>query len=295
MSVGTLVLAGHAGLALLASWGYFRQVRMARPPLGVFTRSDMVIVMGMIVAVPYAYLAMPLWLVGVVLGLLTAGIVYATLEPMAAPRWVVWLTVLGIVAADLASWQLAGPTSQAFAVTNNLVLTVVVVGVANVWAQAGMKARDLTLLGGMLTVYDLVFTAWLPVTDDLFLRVGRLPFAPHLTWLASDARWESLGLGDVLVAAAFPLVLRKAFGRRAGWSALVVSLAVIVSLLAAAGADMLSATFPLMVVLGPCMVVQYAFWIRRRGRERTMREYLQAEPLSEHGSQRQMGESLPHT
>ncbi len=35
--------------------------------------------------------------------------------------------------------------------------------------------------------------------------------------------------------------------------------------------------FPLMVVLGPLMLLQYAYW-HRRGPERTTREYLAAEP-----------------
>ena len=36
---------------------------------------------------------------------------------------------------------------------------------------------------------------------------------------------------------------------------------------------------PLMTGLGPLMVVQYAFWVRRHGPERTTWEYLRAEPL----------------
>jgi len=36
--------------------------------------------------------------------------------------------------------------------------------------------------------------------------------------------------------------------------------------------------FPVMVVLGPLMVLQYAYWRRRRGKERTTWQYLQAEP-----------------
>ena len=37
--------------------------------------------------------------------------------------------------------------------------------------------------------------------------------------------------------------------------------------------------FPAMVVLGPLMVLQYAYWRRRCGTERTTWQYLQAEPL----------------
>ena len=34
---------------------------------------------------------------------------------------------------------------------------------------------------------------------------------------------------------------------------------------------------PVMTVLGPLMVAQYGYWIRRRGLERTTQQYLQAE------------------
>jgi hypothetical protein len=54
----------------------------------------------------------------------------------------------------------------------------------------------------------------------------------------------------------------------------VVALGAIAALLALP----LAGTFPVMVVLGPLMVIQYVWWIRRRGTERTTRQYLQAEP-----------------
>jgi hypothetical protein len=41
----------------------------------------------------------------------------------------------------------------------------------------------------------------------------------------------------------------------------------------------LEVAVPLMSGLGPLMVVQYGYWTRRRGPERTTWEYLQAEPL----------------
>lgn len=38
-------------------------------------------------------------------------------------------------------------------------------------------------------------------------------------------------------------------------------------------------SFPVMPVLGPLMILQYAYWAHRRGRERTTWQYLEAEPL----------------
>ena len=92
-------------------------------------------------------------------------------------------------------------------------------GVSNVWAQSGMKARDAALLGGLLAIYDFVFTAQLPVMDDLLTRLAALPFAPQVVWPTGDGQWVGIGLGDLLLATAFPLVMRKAFGQSAGLAA----------------------------------------------------------------------------
>jgi hypothetical protein len=151
-------------------------------------------------------------------------------------------------------------------------------GVANLWAQGGMKARDAALLGGLLAVYDFVFTARLPLMNDLLARLATLPFAPQVIWPTGPGEWVGLGLGDLLMAAMFPLVMRKAFSRSAGWAAAGISVGVVVVLFGLASLGTLTGAFPMMVVLGPCMVVQYALWIRRHGQERTTWQYLRAEP-----------------
>jgi hypothetical protein len=86
-----------------------------------------------------------------------------------------------------------------------------------------------------------------------------------------------IGLGDLLLAAVFPLVMRKAYGRTAGLTALLVALLALAGVLLLPVSGLLQATFPVMVVLGPLMVVQYIYWRRRNGRERTTQEYLQME------------------
>jgi len=277
MILGLWIVFGYATAAVLLAWAYFRHVRMARPPLGVINRADVLIMMVAIVLVPYLYLAMPLWVVGVVLGALTIGLLYVTLEALAVPGWGAWLGVLGLALADLVVWLRFGSDGTPFALVNNAVLTVAVVGVANVWAQSGMKARDAALLGGLLAIYDFVFTVRLPVMNDLLTRLAALPFAPQVVWLTGPGEWVGLGLGDLLMAAAFPLVMRKAFSRSAGLVAVVISVGVVAVLFGLASLGALNGAFPMMVVLGPCMVLQYALWIRRRGRERTTWQYLQAE------------------
>jgi hypothetical protein len=137
-----------------------------------------------------------------------------------------------------------------------------------------MKARDAALLGGMLALYDVVFTTQLSVMNDLLARLATLPFSPQLVWPTGEAQWVGLGLGDLLLAAVFPLVMRKAFSQTAGLIACILSIGVVAGLLGLAGLGVLEGGFPVMVVLGPLMVMQYAWWAHRRGAERTTVQYL---------------------
>jgi hypothetical protein len=248
---------------------------MTRAPVGVFNLRDVACVLGGIIAVPYLYLALPRWLVAGLLILSLSGLIYYTCEPVLRARWSAGLVTCGLVAVELATAQLAGGTSAAFLGANNLVLIVVIVGLANLWAQSGMRARDAAGLAAGLTVYDFIATAQLPMMGDLFRHLAGLPFSPLLAWSIDPAgHWLGLGLGDVLLAATCPLVLRKAFGRRAGLTALLLAGVALGALLLAP----LPGIFPVMIVLGPLMVAQYGFWARRSGAERTTWQYRQAEP-----------------
>jgi hypothetical protein len=194
-------------------------------------------------------------------------------------RALLWLVVVLAAAGEGAALARSGPTSTAYFVVNNLVLVIGVVGVANLWAQSGMKARDAAVLGAALAVYDLVATSHLPLMRELFERVAALPFAPIIGWpVGPDGSWVGIGLGDLLVATVFPLVMRKAYGRPAGLAALLACSATIAAVFALSLLGAV-AIFPVMALLGPVMVSQYAWWVWRRGAERTTRQYLQTEPL----------------
>lgn len=286
MDLSRPVVFAHAALAVVLSWLYFRRYAMARPPIGVLNFGDVVFMVGAIIVVPLLYLALPLWLVAALLGVSALSAVYFTLEPVLRARAAIWLAALGLVAADVATAATFGATGTPFFAVNNVVLVLTAVGVTNLWAQSGMKARDVAALAAALTVYDFVATWQLPLMTDLFGRLAGLPFAPMVAWvvgpIASPTNdpsgatlWLGLGLGDLLLAAVFPLVSRKAFGRRAGLSALALALGTLAAILSLP----LQEAFPVIVVLGPLIVLHYALWRRFRGRERTTREYLQAEPL----------------
>ena len=94
-----------------------------------------------------------------------------------------------------------------------------------------MKARAVAVLGGALALYDLVATSLLPLMTDLVWRLASIPFAPVVTWGVGPDRLL-IGLGDLLLATVFPLVIRKAFGRSAGIAAMIINLGTIAGMLA---------------------------------------------------------------
>jgi hypothetical protein len=183
--------------------------------------------------------------------------------------------VILFLTADLAALFRFGFTSREFLALNNLLQILAVIGVANLWAQSGMKARDAALLGAGLIVYDVLFTSLLPLMGDLFSALDGLPFAPLVAWpVGGEGQVLAIGLGDLLLASVFPLVTRKAYGRRAGRVALCLAIGALVAVLALPASGLLRGTFPVMVVLGPLMLLQYLTWRRRVGEERTTWQYL---------------------
>jgi hypothetical protein len=270
------VVACATGAVLLA-WLYFRRFRVTRPPIGVMNLRDVALIIGAIVLVPYLYLAVPPWLAAKLLGLGLLTILQVTHEPVLPGRWTAWAVAVGLLGADVGAALVFGAPSTPFLLANDTVLAIAIIGAAKLWAQSGLKARDAAVLGAALAVYDFVATALLPLMNDLIARLAGLPFAPLIAWAAGGDRWLGVGLGDLLLAAVFPLVLRKAFGRRAGLLALGLGLAALTAMLALLDLRVVRVTVPAMVALGPLMVAQYLVWTRRLGDERTTWQYRQAE------------------
>jgi hypothetical protein len=281
-----VVLACVAG-ALLGSWAYFRRYQVSRPPIGVFNLKDIALMVVLIILLPLLYLLLPLWLAATLLLLVGLSILYFTWEPVLQARWAIWLVTLSLLAIDSAAAFLFGTSQNGFFAVNNLVLLLMVLGTTNLWVQSGMKARDAAILGGLLALYDFIATSQLPLMADLVARLSGLPLAPLVGW-NSEHTTLGLGLGDLLLAAVFPLVMRKGFGWTAGLVALLLNLLAIGTLLALLTSWMplsllRQGLFPVMVVLGPLMLLQYLYWRRRRGQERTMWQYLQDEPMQPRG------------
>jgi hypothetical protein len=277
-----VVLAFTAG-AVLLGWLYFRNYQLARPSVGVLNLGDVAFMIGVIILIPYLYLALPLWLVAAIFALAMLSILQLLGEPLLMARWANWVFALSLVGADVWTNLRLGATSTAFLLVNNVVLVLAVVGVTSLWAQSGIKARDVAVLGGVLALYDLIATALLPLMTDLIERLASIPFAPVVSWGAGPERFV-IGIGDLLLTTVFPLVMRKAFGRSAGIAAMAINLGAIAATMAFLQLARLEVAVPLMSGLGPLMVVQYAYWVLRRGPERTTWEYLRTEPLDRRGS-----------
>jgi hypothetical protein len=271
------VLAFSAG-AVLLGWVYFRNYQLARPAVGVLNLGDVAFMIGVIILFPYLYLALPLWLVAAIFAMAMLSILQLLGEPVLRARWANWVAALLLIGADVWTNLHFGATSTAFLLVNNTVLVLAVVGVTSLWAQSGIKARDVAVLGGVLALYDLIATSLLPLTTDLITHLASIPFAPVVSWGAGPERFV-IGIGDLLLATVFPLAMGKAFGRSARIAAMAINLGAIAATTAFLQLVRLEVAVPLMTGLGPLMVAQYGYWARRRGPERTTWEYLRAEPL----------------
>jgi hypothetical protein len=272
------VVLGFTISAVLLGWVYFRNYQLARPSIGVLNLGDVAFMMGVIILIPYLYLALPLWLVAAIFALAMLSILYFSAEPILRVSWTNWVVALLFLGADVGTNLHFGASSPAFFLVNNAVLILAVVGVTNLWAQSGMKARDAAVLGGALALYDLIATSLLPLMTDLITRLAGIPFAPLVSWGVGPDRFV-IGLGDLLLATVFPLTMRKAFGRVAGIAAIATNLFAIASTMAFLQLASVKVAVPLMTGLGPLMVLQYGYWMRKRGRERTAWQYLRTEPL----------------
>lgn len=280
MTASALAILAVTAATVAAGWAYFRRYRMARPAVGVINLRDAAIGLACVVALPYLYLSAPLWLVTGLVGAAVLSAVYFALDPVLPTRWLLWVACLVIVGTDVAIGLAGERTSDLFLLVNNAVMAVVVLGTANLWAQSGVRARDIAFLAAGLTVYDAVATWQLTVMVDLMQRLSQAPVLPVVAWALADPDAAlQIGLGDLLLATLYPLVFRKAFGTVAGIVAALVGLATVAVTITLLATGMLRSTVPAMVFLGPVIICQYLYW-RRRGQERTTRQYLLAEPLA---------------
>lgn len=282
MPTSFYVVVGLVAATTLGGWVFYRRFAVDRPPIGVVTRSDIAILLTLLVLLPYLYLNLPVAAVTAVLALGALAAMYVTLEPMLRYGWLAFVVCLALIGTDIALGVVEGVTAAPFLAVNNVIMVIAIVGATNLWAQSGTKARDIALLAAALTVYDVIATLGLSVMTDVMERLSTAPLVPVVGWgLADPETALRMGLGDLLILTVYPLVMRKAFGRTPGLIALILALAVPAVLLSLLVLGTLgTTTIPAMVVIGPLVVAQYFWWRRGRPRERTTVEYLRAEPAT---------------
>lgn len=256
-----LLLDGMALGSVVLALVYLAKVRMPRPPVGRFNRADIVIMVVLLVVLPFAYLHAPTGLVATVFAIVILTGVQFTLAPLIGGR-TAFAVAVAVCAAELTA-RLLGAHGGVTA-GNDVAVVVIVVGVTNMWTQAGMTTGQVAGLAAALTVYDTLATGVSSVTADFVDRVAGLPFAPLLA-LRFGGDPIFYGLGDCLLLALWPLVAARAYGRVAALAALAVDVVLVVALFAAFQTGLLS-WVPLLTPLGPCIVAQYLYWRRRTRR-----------------------------
>jgi hypothetical protein len=269
--LAAMVLMNTAAVALGVL--YFLRYRIERPPVGVYTLHDITAMMVLVVALPVVYLHLPTFVVATLLCLVTILVIQFTLAPMLPGRLPMVLAV-GAAAVDLALFSAfhGGTFRSGATIWNDVLQLLLVIGVCNLYAQNGMKARDVAVFAAVLSGYDLVATVALPTMGEFLARVIDLPFAPVFA-TAHGADSVVIGLGDVIILLLWTLVSVKGYGPGAGWLAGSTALVLTTVLAAGTGTGLIDGVFPVMVLAGPVIVTEYLILRRLRGSERTMAAY----------------------
>ncbi|MEU1289743.1 hypothetical protein [Kitasatospora sp. NPDC005856] len=278
-ALAALSAAVAAELALAAR--YLARVRMPRPPVGVYTGGDVAVLCAGVVLAPLLYAALPGAAVSAVFGLVGCLAVQFTLAPLLAgtrlrPGPWSWAAALTATAATALA-ALTGHPGAARA-GSDLMIAVAVVGVANLWAQSGLRSAHTAALAAVLTGYDLAATTLTDTTTRFFAQVQDRPFAPLLA-LTGGPQPVAVGLGDLLLLVLYPLVAAKAHGRTAAVTAALTGLLTTSAVSACFAAGWLTTGFPLLTALGPLIVAQHLYWRRRHGGERTTAQWRAGHPL----------------
>ncbi|HUZ39076.1 MAG TPA: hypothetical protein VMV17_22355 [Streptosporangiaceae bacterium] len=259
---------------MAASAIYLRRVTVPRPPIGRFTSGDVAVMSVMLIVLPAAYVRLPAVAVTAVFGVVFLGAGQAMLAPLTGGR-IAAITALGLAAAEIAA-KLAGQ-DVIMLVVNDVFIAIVIIGVVNLWAQTGMTACQVAGIAAVLTVYDLTATWLTSLTQRFLAQVATAPFAPLLA-VTGGRHPAGLGLGDCLVLSLWPLVLAKAYGRRAAWAGAVLGVLVMVLIELAFIYHWVSEyrIVPVLTILGPLIIIQYLVMRRWHGKERRTWQWREA-------------------
>ncbi|MER5730665.1 hypothetical protein ABT084_20430 [Streptomyces sp. NPDC002138] len=271
-------LAVTSVLALAVCAGavfYFRTVRAARPPVGVFNGRDIFVIMGFVLALPYVYLALPGGFLPVVLALVFAGGLSVGYQPVIGNGRLRWALIAVLIASVLVSHLAFGESAPPYWVANSCVVGLVVVSATNLNVQGGMRLKNVAWFLLLLAAYDAFFAWVVPLTEELSEAIQGYPFAPAAGLRVGEDLGAVVGMGDLLAYALFTTCAYKAYGKpglRVGILLVAVFGAVgpVAALhLVTAATGHAPALIPAQVIFGPAAFLGHLY-LRRRGPERRM-------------------------
>ena len=142
------------------------------------------------------------------------------------------------------------------------------ISVTNPYVQGGMKLKHVALVATALGVYDVIFTAFWPLTNQLVQSFHGYPLDPSMGFrLGFDN--AAVGIGDLLVYGLYVNAALKAYGQKA----MRFALAVLRAMSAYLGGDIPSAREWLDIAderLTKMSAQEHALWIEAQARTRSL-------------------------
>src|SRR3954447_11108939 len=161
---------------------YLRRIRLERPAIGTFNTRDIGVLFVLLATLPLLYVHLPRWLLTCFLALTFCSALSIGLRPLLSPAklWVtvgvlvggnIWLgrTILGSVLG----WQL-------FWLENSVIVLLAAISVTNLYVQGGMKLKHVAGFATALAVYDVIFTRFWPLTNQLVEKFLGYPLNPSM-------------------------------------------------------------------------------------------------------------------
>jgi hypothetical protein len=287
LAMFALVVALVATVAVVGlAVAYLRRVRMERPAVGTFNRRDVVTLFVILATLPLLYVHLPRVALTAVLAVTFVSALSIGLRPLLRPT-AMWVTVGLLIGANI--WMgnnLLGTVHgwQAYWAENSVIVLLTAVSVVNLYVQGGMKLQHVAWFAAALSIYDVFFTSFYPITNALVEAFLGFPLNPSvgMRWGFDNA---TLGLGDLLVYGLYVTAALKAYGRTAArlavglvvtFGAMVPSLVPLVINYVDARTDTL---VPAQAWFGPVALLGY-WWMRRRyGTERTTAQFLASDDV----------------
>jgi hypothetical protein len=260
---------------------YLRRIRLERPAIGTFNGRDVCVLFVLLATLPVFYLHLPQWLLTSFLALTFTSALSIGLRPLLSPAKL-WLTVGVLVGGNI--WMgrnLLGTVLgwQLFWTENSVIVLLAAISVTNLYVQGGMKLKHVAAFASALAIYDVFFTQYVPLTNQLVEKFLGYPLNPSMGF-----RWgfdnAAVGVGDVLVYGLYILAALKAYGRPGLrlaltlvtlFGAVLPSVVPLVINFVDARTDVL---VPAQAWFGPPALLGY-LWLRHKyGRERTVKEFM---------------------